>query len=32
MVFQSVVEPVVLAPESDQDASRLSVPRDDDLF
>jgi hypothetical protein len=32
VVLQPVVEPVVFCSESDQDARRLSVPRDDDLL
>src|SRR5882672_10935191 len=32
MVFQSIVEPVVLALEPDQHASRFAVPRNEDFF
>lgn len=32
MVLQSVVEPVVLAFEANQDASRFPMPRDEDFF
>ena len=32
MVFQAIIEPLFLARESDQQAGRLTVPRDYDLL
>ena len=32
VVYEPVIEPVVLRAEPDQQAGRLAVPRDDDLF